>query len=161
MRSAKLVFCFSLSTDTWMTSNGHYSREKIYIDLQRLKASTTQRIYIIESIAEHNLTGFLQVALKSLIYCHLLSYFYTDSCLNCHSLFRSVVWFKFLLIFKYISRQRAWKGLGLLVIALIKTSSRFSCSSQWKTRSVGCFCEPEKQEDCNGVLLHLKVRKFS
>ena len=29
-----------------------------------------------------------------------------------------------------------------------------------KTRSVGFSCEPEKQEDCNGVILHLKVRKF-
>ena len=39
MRSAKLASCLSLSTDTWMTSNGHYSREKVYIDLPRLKAS--------------------------------------------------------------------------------------------------------------------------
>ena len=38
MRSAKLASCFSLTTDTWMTPNGHYSREKVYIDLQRLKA---------------------------------------------------------------------------------------------------------------------------
>ena len=37
MRSAKLTSCFSLTTDTWMTPNGHYSREKVYIDLQRLK----------------------------------------------------------------------------------------------------------------------------
>ena len=143
-----------------MTSNGDYSREKIYIDLQRLKASTTENIYHREH-HRTRLDGNFPKRIKSLIYCHLLSYFYTDSCLNCHSLFRSVVWFRFLLIFKYISSQRAWKGLGLLVIALIKTSSRFSCSSQWKTRSVGCSCEPEKQEDCNDVLLHLKVRKFS
>ena len=29
-----------------------------------------------------------------------------------------------------------------------------------KTRSVGCSCDPEKQADCNGVVLHPKVRKF-
>ena len=38
MKSVKLAFCFSLTTDTLMTPNGHYSREKVYIDLQRLKA---------------------------------------------------------------------------------------------------------------------------
>ena len=63
MRSAKLASCFSLSTDTWMTPDGHYSREKIYIDLQRLKAKK-KRIYIKESITEPNLTRTLQSVLK-------------------------------------------------------------------------------------------------
>ena len=56
MRSAKLASCFSLTTDTLMTPNGHYSREKIYIDLQRLKENR-EYIYITESITEQKLDG--------------------------------------------------------------------------------------------------------
>ena len=63
MRSAKLAYCFSLTTDTWMTPNGHYSREKVYIDLQRLKAKDRE-YKSSKSITEQNLTGILQVALK-------------------------------------------------------------------------------------------------
>ena len=63
MRSAKLASCFSLTTDTWMTPNSHYSREKVYIDLQRLKAKTREYVSS-KSITEQNLTGILQVALK-------------------------------------------------------------------------------------------------
>ena len=44
-----------------MTPNGHYLREKVYIDLQSLKASTKN---ITESITEPNLTIILQSVLK-------------------------------------------------------------------------------------------------
>ena len=43
------------------------------------------------------------------------------------------------------------KGFGLLVLALVKTSSRFSCLSQWKTRCKGFLVSLKKQEVCNGL----------